>query len=227
MTYRKMDEADGAGILEQMRSYEEIRERLLIRPLCYHDCRLDLKEYVYEKCGDIVLVLYLTVYEGDQGLGTIRVPRPVAEGWKLPRKCVWEEALRNTCEQAPPRLYVNPIDCVGGSLEKGDFMSENSGIQRIDPEETPLLTTTKRVNGAIAMFYPGVKERLALLTGGSFYVAFTSIHEACVHPAGSVPPIRILRSLKHLNRTCGVENRLSQKVFFYNQENGSFRAVEF
>ena len=106
-------------------------------------------------------------------------------------------------------------------------MSENSGIQMLSPERAPLLTTTRKLNGAIAMFYPGVKERLARLSGGSYYVAFTSVNEACIHPAGTILPIRILRSLKHLNRTCGEAERLSQKVFFYNAENGSFKTVEF
>lgn len=215
------------GVLEQMQNYELIRDKLLIRPIYFSDCRRELKEYVYERYGDVALVLYLTVYDGENGLGTIKVPRTTVDGWRLPRKRVWEDAMLNTYVTAPPRLYLDPMDCVGAPYEKGEFMSENSGIQMLSPERAPLLTTTRKLNGAIAMFYPGVKERLAKLSGGSYYVAFTSVHEACIHPAGSILPIRILRSLKHLNRTCGEEERLSQKVFFYNAENGSFKTVEF
>ncbi|MEI3525752.1 MAG: hypothetical protein V8Q27_06170 [Eubacteriales bacterium] len=40
-------------------------------------------------------------------------------------------------------------------------------------------------------------------------------------------PSGFWRSLKHLNRTCGEAERLSQKVFFYDAEDGSFKTVEF
>ena len=223
-TAREMAET---GVLEQMRNYEAVRDRLQIRPLYFWDCRQELRQYVYERYGDVALVLYLTVYEGEKGLGTIKVPRATADSWKLPRKQIWEDAMRNTYAAAPPRLYVDPVDSIHAPCEKGMFMEADSEIQKLSPECAPLVTTTRRLNGAIAMFYPGVKERLAKLSGGSFYVAFTSVNEACIHPAGSVLPIRILRSLKHLNRTCGEEDRLSQKVFFYNEEDGSFRTVEF
>ena len=215
------------GVLEQMHNYEQIRDKLVIRPVCFNDCRRELREYVYERYGDVALVLYLTVYDGERGLGTVKVPRTTADGWKLPRKRVWEDAMLNTYVAAPPRLYLDPVDCIHAPYEKGEFMSENSAIQKLDPERAPLLTTTRKLNGAIAIFYPGVKERLARLSGGSYYVAFTSVNEACIHPAGTILPIRILRSLKHLNRTCGEAERLSQKVFFYDAEDGSFKTVEF
>ena len=84
------------GVLEQMQNYELIRDKLLIRPIYFSDCRRELKEYVYERYGDVALVLYLTVYDGENGLGTIKVPRTTVDGWRLPRKRVWEDAMLNT-----------------------------------------------------------------------------------------------------------------------------------
>ncbi len=60
----------------------------------------------------------------------------------------------------------------------------------------PTITTVKKKNGAIAMFYPGVLEKLAEICGGSYYVSFTSIHDVRIHPISTVQPRRILRSLK-------------------------------
>lgn len=122
------------GVLEQMQNYELIRDKLLIRPIYFSDCRRELKEYVYERYGDVALVLYLTVYDGENGLGTIKVPRTTVDGWRLPRKRVWEDAMLNTYVTAPPRLYLDPMDCVGAPYGKGEFMSENSGIQMLSPE---------------------------------------------------------------------------------------------
>ena len=38
------------------------------------------------------------------------------------------------------------------------------------------LSTSVRTNGAVAVFLPGVAQRLGKLIGGSFYMVFTSIH---------------------------------------------------
>ena len=43
------------GVLEQMQNYELIRDKLLIRPIYFSDCRRELKEYVYERYGDVAL----------------------------------------------------------------------------------------------------------------------------------------------------------------------------
>lgn len=186
-------------MLEQMKQYEQIKEKLLIRPMYFNSCRQELRQYVYKRYGDIALVLHVTVYDNEKGLGSVRVPRPTADAWKLSRKQVWEDAMQNTCVMDPPRLCREP---------------------------ELVLTTTRKRNGAIAMFYPGVKEQLARLSGGSYYVAFTSVHEAHIYPAGSVSLLRILRSLKHRNSTCGEKERLSRKVFLYNAEDGSFKPVD-
>ena len=74
-------------------------------------------------------------------------------------------------------------------------MALGSDMDIIEFHMSPTVTTTKQVNGAIAMFYPGVMERIAEMAGGSYYVVFTSIHEAKIHCAGSVDPGMILNTL--------------------------------
>ncbi|MEI3525753.1 MAG: hypothetical protein V8Q27_06175 [Eubacteriales bacterium] len=132
----------------------------MIRPVCFNDGRRELREYVYERYGDVALVLYLTVYDGSGGWGQSRYRDHGG----------WLEAAQKTglggrhaeyvCGRAA-QLYLDPVDCIHAPYEKGEFMSENSAIQKLDPERAPLLTTTRKLNGAIAIFYPGVKERLA------------------------------------------------------------------
>ena len=75
------------------------------------------------------------------------------------------------------------------------------------------------------MFYPGVKEKIAEMFDDSFYVAFTSIHEAMIHKKGTIEPSSIRRHVRATNRTFGPEDTLSDNVFFYNRENHSFTLV--
>lgn len=218
---------DSTGLLEQINDYEAIKEHLIIRPVNFTDNRYELKECVYKKIGDIALILYLVVYDNEeQGLGTVKVPKPAFELWNLNMENVWEHALLNTNVMAPPRMYFKPDECYKAPYTKGAFMALGSDMAKIGFSQVPLITTTKQTNGAIALFYPGVKERVAKMAGGSFYVAFTSIHEARIHCKGSIAPLQILQQLKQVNKTFDPNEILTRKVFYYDSEKGTFEALE-
>lgn len=48
------------------------------------------------------------------------------------------------------------------------------------------LSTSRKINGAVAVFLPGVAERIYDLLNSDFYIVFTSIHEAMIHNVESV-----------------------------------------
>jgi len=220
------DLVDSTGVLEQIDNYEAIKERLIIRPLNFTDHRYNLKDCVYKQIGDIALVLYLVIYDDERGLGTTKVSQTAFLLWELDKESVWENALLNTNIIAPPRLYFRPDECYKAAYTKGAFMAFGSNITKIGFSQVPVVTTTKQTNGAIALFYPGVKERLAQLANGSFYVAFTSIHEARIHCKESISPLQILRQLNQVNKVFDPTEILSRKVFYYDCEEGTFEALE-
>ena len=80
------------------------------------------------------------------------------------------------------------------------------------------LTTSKSINGAIAIFYPGVKERLGELFG-DYYVGFTSIHEAVIHPVARQSPLCMKESIREINAAFPREEMLTNRVYRYNTWN--------
>lgn len=205
--------------------YEKAKYNLMIRPINYTDNKYLLKEHIYKVCGDIALVVYMKFYDDERGLGGAKLPKTQLVTWNKGWEEVFDQAFANTIATAPPRAYQTPwLDI--NDPEKGEFMSEDSKVNSLNTLFAPLVTTTKKINGAIAMFYPGVKERLAELIGGSFYVAFTSIHEARIHLVGSMPPRDILRSLKDVNKKFPREEVLSRKVFLYDAQKKTFEVKE-
>ena len=80
------------------------------------------------------------------------------------------------------------------------------------------LSTTRGLNGAVALFYPGVQERLAELMGGDYLVGFTSIHEAIIHPAGLQDHENMRESIHDINEVFPRDEMLSSKVFRYYTE---------
>lgn len=77
------------------------------------------------------------------------------------------------------------------------------------------LTTTRTMNGAVALFYPGVQERLAQLMGGDYHVGFTSIHEAILHPVNRQSPENMRDSIHDINEVFPRDEMLSNEVFRY------------
>jgi len=220
------------GIVELLEKgeYEPLKDKLFIRPLNYHDHRYELKDNVYQHIGDIVLVLYLlgkNEWSGSRhDIMSIKVPRKIMEQWGLPEDEIWDNAMSNTYMMSPPRMYFNPMDTYNPPYHKGAFMALNSDITSIPAQAVPVITTTTQMNGAIAMFYPGVTERLAELLGGDYYVVFTSIHDVILHKKGTVVPLHILRSLKDTNKTFDPEELLSRKIYLYEAASKELKQLE-
>lgn len=219
------------GVVELLenRDYEALRDKLIIRPINYQKNKYDLKECIYRQVGDIALVLYVLLDDrrigGRHDVTSAKMKKSVTDTWGLTEDEIFDRALGNTYVMAPPRMYFNPMDMKNPPYEKGAFMALNSPIREILPSQSPAVTTTNQMNGAIALFYPGVKERIAQMIGGDFYVAFTSMHEAKLHKAGTIAPIEIVRRLKGVNRSFA-EDALTAKVYLYKQESGWFGVKE-
>lgn len=219
--------ADVNAITDHMTDYAYIHEHLIIRPINYTDNRYELKDCIFERVGDIALVLYLLLYDDERGLGTIKVPKSIFEEWKKERSDIWQEALVNTNVWAPPRMYMRERDMMDPPYDKGAFMAINGKLEKIDPLFAPVVETTRKTNGAVAMFYPGVQKKISEICGGNYYVAFTSIHDVRIHPEGSIPPRQILQSLKEINKGFNKPQEiLSRKVFFYNVQKGTLEVKE-
>lgn len=213
------------GILDKLDDYEAVKGRLFLRPLSYNNFAWEAGGYIYRRVEDIALVLYVLIRDDEKGIDSAKIPKEMLKKWGMDADEVLDEAMLNTYCMAQPRIYLSPFECINPPFERGAFMSFNSPITALDKWSIPTVTTTKLTNGAIAMFYTGVKEKIAELYGDSYYVAFTSIHEARTHCRGAYPPRDILKSLKETNRVFPKEEMLSNKVYYYDREKGTFEAL--
>ncbi len=212
-------------VFTHLTEYEVMKNRLMIRLVNYSDNALELQKHVCKIYGDIALVLYSVLYNDQRGLGSIKMPKDIVEAWDKDVDTIFDEALNNTYAQAQPRLYTNLWDTLQPPVGKGVFMSDNGDVRSVEKFQVPLLTTTKKINGAVAMFYPGVKEKIAELIGTSYYVAFTSIHEARIHHCDSISLKMIEDSLRDVNEHFNSAEVLSRLVFYYDAEKKTFQPL--
>ena len=214
-------------VTEKLNDYEATKEHLMIRPVNYTDHKYDLTNSVFRLYGDVALVLYYVLSDNGKDLNTFKVHKDIVECWDKDIDEVFDEALSNTQIKALPRMYVRPSETINPPYQKGAFMAVNSDVERIKSHEVPLVTTTRKLNGAVVLFYPGVMEKISQLYGNrGFYVSFTSIDDARIHCEGSISPRMILTQLRDLNRMFDRRQVLSDKVFFYDCERRTFRALD-
>ena len=215
---------DPEKVDELLSSYETAEPHLILRPINYTDHRQELVNRIYRTVGDIALVLYFVVSDRGGQLYTTKVPAAQFDHWGVDRDTVMDNALLNNLTRAQPRIYTDPKDTENPPLSKGAFMALHSDVKSL-PSRGAVLTTTRTTNGAIAMFYPGVADRIGALFEDDFYVVFTAISEAWVHPKSSFEARSLLMRLKDNNKMFP-DSLLSRKVFLYSRADRQLRPLE-
>lgn len=205
--------------------YRHCRERLIIRPINYDRNKYELENCIYWRYGDVALTLYGVVSDREDDYVTMKITRSLVSEWHVQDEVLLTNALHNTCALMPPRLYYCTDLRKKHENSEGIFMpgeaAEEAPVFQIHPDnemEGALgyrLTTTRTMNGAVALFYPGVQERLAQLMGGDYHVGFTSIHEAILHPVNRQSPENMRDSIHDINEVFPRDEMLSNEVFRY------------
>lgn len=222
-------QAQESTAISDSSDYDKVKNELILRPLNYHLVKEDLRDVPYIRIGDIALVLYAVMAHSGNDYFTAKMRRSQMEKWSRPEDEVLQEALVNTSFLYPPRLYSveDLLAWDGKQHEDGRFMAEDGGVRIRKGMRGYILTNTLEINGAIALFYPGVAEKIAESFGEDFYIAFTSIHEAQVHSASMISPDVVRSSLRDTNKHCNRrEEVLTNRVYCYNYERKCFGIIQ-
>ena len=206
-----------------LEDYEKIKDDLFVRLLNIEKNQMELQECIYRTIGDIALVLYARMGELNGSSASVKIKRHMLEKWNQDPQQVFEEALLNTYFISPPRIY-----CWEKLIFDPDYTGENFMNLLCDYKIKKdvlgnCLSTTIRTHGAVAIFLPGVAERIGQLMGCGFYMVFTSIHEVMIHSEKTAVP----EDLKHVledtvRETTPPEDFLTYQVYHYDLETGAF-----
>lgn len=208
-------------------SYEEVKDYLILRPLNLNQFLADLTDIPHIRLHDIALVLYVVIAHNCDDYYTAKINRDQLARWGKTKADILREALANTSRLYPPRLYSVRAILEGDCSPNIDFMLDDVMNMFSENYSSYILTNSMELNGAAAMFYPGVLTRLAKFLGQSFYIAFTSIHEAQIHVKDCISEDVILNALRDTNRHCNTkEETLSDNVYFYSKSRRTFGVLE-
>ncbi|MBO5336668.1 MAG: hypothetical protein J6A94_06005 [Lachnospiraceae bacterium] len=202
--------------------YEKNSEHFILRPMNYRRNREELADCIYWRYGDIALVLHEGLGEEGRDYITVKIRRYMVEKWNIVPERMLTNALINTYAKMPPRLFLAGDVRFFYNWEDGVFMPGESGrrtmVKPRNREEALRgyrLTTTKMKDGAIAIFYPGVQERIGELLGGDFLVGFTSIHQVVIHPARYKSINDMKSAIRRINAVYDEKDMLTNTIYRY------------
>lgn len=201
--------------------YDEIRTCLFIRLLNYQQNKNELEGMVYERIGDIALVLYRKLGEQEGTLISIKIRESMLACWHMDKKTVMENAMQNTCYLTPPRFYVWEQLLEDPDYEGEKFMEFQSEYQLHKGRLGNCLSTTLKTNGAVAAFYPGVAEKISCMLGSGFYMVFTSIHEVMIHNDRTADPNQLKQILRDtIEKATPPREILTYQIYHYDKDTG-------
>lgn len=202
----------------QFNSYSEVKDRILVKPAFINKHFTDEAErrpFVYlnrNSDSDVALVPHIIVSDSDDALMTVKINKETAEHWEQNENIdvydIYMDGMKNTAKRFKPMVSVSVCDvknCAQSLMQVECITSD-----------TFLVTTDSNSNGAIAMWYAGVRRHISHLLGDTnFYVAFTSKNEAIIHKEGTISVESIRRNIRETNRIFGDADTLSNEVWKY------------
>lgn len=212
---------------KELMDYDTAKSRLFVRLINYDRNADILRDVVHKTLGDIVFTVYAIVDENEFGIVSTKVLKSMVKKWDKNEDDIFNEAIKNTYYLTPPRIYKWEGVLCDESYAGESFMNDEDICDLDKSFGGNILSTTRKTNGAVAVFLPGVAEKIAELLDSDFYMVFTSIHEVMIHSTGSgVDPKDLKLVLQDtLRKATPSSDYLTEKIYKYNRRTHKFECV--
>ena len=197
-------------------SYQKIKKYLFVKPLNKKEHSLEMEDAVHKDVGDIACVVYMMLSNTNEYF-CVKIKNQHLKQWKMTKEAVMEEALKNTCQMAPPLICTNDENKWRGSfMENGAFcLSKSDKVMGVQ------LCTNAKENGAVSVFFPGVLQRLAQLMESDLYILFTSRNESSIYSVNE-SNLEDIKDELHIMETdydngIWYEDSLSEELYYYSR----------
>lgn len=206
----------------KINSYEDIKGRLCMQLVNIkgNENLLDNAACMPVGCG-LALVALLKIPEEIAKDAIAIVPRDLIENMPdTDIETVMKDAVDASAMNDKPKLcdirdmLLSPI--LGAEPE--NYLNGGEA-----PTDALLVLTTEGGKlGACALMYPGIKEKIAEIIGGDYFLLPSSIHEIMVIPDnGEHSPEDLAKMVKEINNSeVAPEDRLCNRVFRYCEKDG-------
>ena len=150
----------------------------------------------------------------------IQITKDLAERMDYPERELVQDAMRNTVEKHP--AWLVEMDKVMMNVAGLRALTNGDNLLSPEPAEADnlsmlVLTNGDKFFGASALFYPEIQKKIGDVTGGSYYILPSSVHELIILPDnGSFNERELAQMVQSVNSSeVQPEEQLGNKVLFY------------
>lgn len=203
--------------------FESVKDRLEIRLIGTDRNKDFLDDLVYrEACSGLALVPDFVNYVLD-GEMRARVTRGMAREFGVSDEEIISKALENSMKKNPPVFFSMEDAVCYGSDNSRNLL--NLDTLPYEKEGMYVLSNTGMSNGACALFYPGVADKINDLLG-DFFVLPSSVHEIIIVPATKGDPVKLTEIIRGANRSVVADQEiLSDHLYIFRAGRGVERCL--
>lgn len=206
------------GLGKYINDKEWAEERLFMQLINSRKNKSLLENSVHMDFNGLSLVLYILAADNKAGMCRARVTKAMCQSYGWNGKEILDYALENTARLFPYCLCTLQ-EVLKKALDTTD--AEAWGLPSIG-NDMLVLTNEKYVNGAAAIFYPGVLKEISEKHGTSLFLIPSSIHEFIIlEDNGVYSPAELESMVKEVNSSSVLpEELLSDNVYYYGYNTG-------
>lgn len=154
--------------------------------------------------NDLAVYYIVNVFRDENGIGSVTIDNSLLSSMKITAQELDETAIKNVEKEAEVQNFSSLLS----EIIPGDFNSM---------DDMWIVTNQQKVNGAIAILSPAIREQLADTIGGDYYILPSSIHEVIVLPKSKDCDANELKDMvQGVNQQyVSSDERLSDNVYEY------------
>lgn len=134
-----------------------------------------LKKRPITKIADMALIYQISLSIEADHIASIPITNEIMDKWGVTERDLYVDASINT-----PRLFpfeVEPLLNVISDLMGNDEVREEMEFDSSIENNMVVISNRQRINGAVAVMYPGMYNVISKMIGGEFYILPSSKHE--------------------------------------------------
>lgn len=210
-----------ANIGTDFQNFDYVKERVIMVAVSRERNAELLTQVPHHNKEDLALIYKVLVDSGKEGMGTITIRNEHMKFWNVTADDLKEMAEVNSKELLPAK--VQSMDEVMREMFSKDGMDEEMMeamfAERPADEQMFVISNESRVNGAAAMFYEGVLQKLSEKMGSDLYILPSSVHECIAVSCNMGTPEGLAEMVSEINEgQVAPEERLSDHVYHYSAE---------
>lgn len=226
-------------VISSLSNFSKWKDRITLTAVNYQNHADRLANTVHRRIGEFAL--YYTIFLDDKGKGgrAVHVGPEKLQEWGMRESQLFEIAMKNTVKENPPVFFAMENMLLKTQADEFEaFCREILGCDRnvisedmfvTDHEKSMVnmyvLSTMSCIGGAVALFYPGVLQKIANQFDSGFYVIPSSVHECIIIPSLNGSSLADLRGmLAFVNHTeLPLREQLSSNIYLYDKDTCELR----